>query len=411
MRFRPTCGWCKNYEEFVENPILRTLIQCLKKMCEYLASSAIAINIENTSNDSNSTLMSVIQDGVNIKDDYTSIMGPHLGLFPPKLQKVNSRRASKEERNAQPHEEQSNEDKGEGQPGGSGCSTKREQNKSTETRTKKNSSEEKMHTNDKQEESNQDTDNKSESPITPPERRGYRRKKRCSDRFGGSERGSPKKHTNGTNHKSGKSDNENVLNETSLYETVAAEHDYNMELSTADSPNPLKVRIRKIEGDHESLVKRSQHVAEPVFDNIPVNNFLNGDMDSIDIHIPSEMDNNNDVSLTNSIIEEQSKNNKKKPMITGCRCGLATPHPGKLTCCGQRCPCYSSFKGCMECKCRGCRNPRGDKPSPNSLKVQLQQHNLTTQSLLPFVGSTPQLIITPIKLEHHGDSDIDITDS
>jgi hypothetical protein len=28
-----------------------------------------------------------------------------------------------------------------------------------------------------------------------------------------------------------------------------------------------------------------------------------------------------------------------------------------LTCCGQRCPCYVESKACMECRCRGCRNP------------------------------------------------------
>jgi len=45
----------------------------------------------------------------------------------------------------------------------------------------------------------------------------------------------------------------------------------------------------------------------------------------------------------------------------GCRCAMATPAPGKLTCCGQRCPCYAAFHGCCpSCKCRGCRNPRGD---------------------------------------------------
>lgn len=41
----------------------------------------------------------------------------------------------------------------------------------------------------------------------------------------------------------------------------------------------------------------------------------------------------------------------------GCRCGNATATPGKLTCCGQRCPCYVESKACIECRCRGCRNP------------------------------------------------------
>lgn len=55
----------------------------------------------------------------------------------------------------------------------------------------------------------------------------------------------------------------------------------------------------------------------------------------------------------------------KKPTLSrktvqkrkGCRCGNATQTPGKLTCCGQRCPCYVESKSCVDCRCRGCRNP------------------------------------------------------
>ncbi|KAI5712373.1 hypothetical protein M8J75_007792 [Diaphorina citri] len=54
-------------------------------------------------------------------------------------------------------------------------------------------------------------------------------------------------------------------------------------------------------------------------------------------------------------------NTRIKPTKTsksgGCRCGLATAAPGKLTCCGQRCLCYTEQKPCKGCKCRGCRNP------------------------------------------------------
>lgn len=50
----------------------------------------------------------------------------------------------------------------------------------------------------------------------------------------------------------------------------------------------------------------------------------------------------------------QSNSNEKR---RGCRCGNATAAPGKLTCCGQRCPCYVDSKACIDCKCRGCRNP------------------------------------------------------
>lgn len=58
-----------------------------------------------------------------------------------------------------------------------------------------------------------------------------------------------------------------------------------------------------------------------------------------------------------------------KPLLKrkGCRCGNATPTPGKLTCCGQRCPCYVESKSCVDCKCRGCRNPH----RVDGLKVNL----------------------------------------
>jgi len=61
-----------------------------------------------------------------------------------------------------------------------------------------------------------------------------------------------------------------------------------------------------------------------------------------------------------SSVPRRQKSTAPKVKI-GCRCAMATPAPGKLTCCGQRCPCYAAFHGCCpSCKCRGCRNPRGD---------------------------------------------------
>ncbi len=57
--------------------------------------------------------------------------------------------------------------------------------------------------------------------------------------------------------------------------------------------------------------------------------------------------------LQQSTIQANNPNEKRR----GCRCGNATAAPGKLTCCGQRCPCYVDSKACIDCKCRGCRNP------------------------------------------------------
>lgn len=57
---------------------------------------------------------------------------------------------------------------------------------------------------------------------------------------------------------------------------------------------------------------------------------------------------------------------------SGCRCGKASSFPGKLTCFGQRCPCYTEQRPCDQCKCRGCRNPR-QKQSNNDDNVDQDQ--------------------------------------
>jgi len=83
--------------------------------------------------------------------------------------------------------------------------------------------------------------------------------------------------------------------------------------------------------------------------------------------------------LTPKILTESKmtilKNSGKK---SSCRCGNATPTPGKLTCGGQRCPCYISAKACTDCKCKGCRNPHqvnGIKVVRPHLTMQVQNQN------------------------------------
>ena len=72
-------------------------------------------------------------------------------------------------------------------------------------------------------------------------------------------------------------------------------------------------------------------------------------------------------------IEKPLAVQKRVGGASGCRCGLATPKPGNLTCCGQRCPCYASFNGCVDCQCRGCRNPRGDPSKSPLAALRLQR--------------------------------------
>jgi len=78
--------------------------------------------------------------------------------------------------------------------------------------------------------------------------------------------------------------------------------------------------------------------------------------------------------------ELKAKEDPLKNKKTGCRCGNATAAPGKLTCCGQRCPCYVSRLSCIDCKCRGCNNPNlpgGGKVLPYlSVALNPESHGL-----------------------------------
>ncbi|XP_030756371.1 E3 ubiquitin-protein ligase MSL2 [Sitophilus oryzae] len=66
----------------------------------------------------------------------------------------------------------------------------------------------------------------------------------------------------------------------------------------------------------------------------------------------------------------------------GCRCGNATATPGKLTCCGQRCPCYVESKACIDCKCRGCRNPH--RPDGNKVMPYIPELE-SPQKIMPSI--------------------------
>ena len=99
---------------------------------------------------------------------------------------------------------------------------------------------------------------------------------------------------------------------------------------------------------------------------------------------------------------------KPKPKRKGCRCGNATPSPGKLTCCGQRCPCYVEAKACIDCRCKGCRNPHrpgGKKVRPvipHQANIQIHQIqpvlNRTVPTSLPKSSGVPA---TPVTMNIH----------
>lgn len=219
---KPSCSWCKDYDKYVENVQLRILLQCYKKLCEYVTSTAIYRKLSSvTTNGGTCSLLDLIHEGTGFKDEFKSTAGLSKSAYSilPCVYTTTST--------------------------------------STQTQI---------------------------AAGTPPPTLD-----------------SPIK---------------TVSNGSSLYSVMYA------------SGNKITIK-RKAPGDS------------------PTNDFLESD-----------------VSFKKPKVKPPKPKTKKK----GCRCGNATATPGKLTCCGQRCPCYVEAKACVECRCRGCRNPHrpgGKKVRPH----------------------------------------------
>jgi len=84
-----------------------------------------------------------------------------------------------------------------------------------------------------------------------------------------------------------------------------------------------------------------------------------------------------------------------KRKLTGCRCGNATLCPGKLTCCGQRCPCYVDNLACTDCKCKGCRNPH--RPGGGKVRPTLP-FSSNVQVVYPVAKDQQATVRIPVTL-------------
>jgi len=84
-----------------------------------------------------------------------------------------------------------------------------------------------------------------------------------------------------------------------------------------------------------------------------------------------------------------------KRKLAGCRCGNATLCPGKLTCCGQRCPCYVDNLACTDCKCKGCRNPH--RPGGGKVRPTLP-FSSNVQVVYPVAKDQQATVRIPVTL-------------
>lgn len=112
-------------------------------------------------------------------------------------------------------------------------------------------------------------------------------------------------------------------------------------------------------------------------------------------------------AICNSVAttQQQSQANKLNAKRRGCRCGNATPTPGKLTCCGQRCPCYVDSKSCIGCKCRGCRNPhRPDGGKVRPVIPELACYEIQVADETPRLSPSDLQVCTTLTARAHNNS-------
>nr|CAD7569328.1 unnamed protein product [Timema californicum] len=265
-KLKPSCSWCKNYDKYIENVQLRILLQCYKKLCEYVTSTSIfamlGINSVGCTNTSHtSSLKDLIREGAGFKDDYKSTGG-----------------LSKSAYSILP------------------CIY-------TSTSTQTNTA-------------------LATSNILSMEPNNY-----CSS------------------------------NDVQDYHTP----DSSM-YSVMYPGHGSKITIKRKASDYEVDAFNSSG---------------SGDSSLPLISSPKKPPIPRSVGPKLSSLGSKGGLNAGKRK--GCRCGNATPTPGKLTCCGQRCPCYVESKACMECRCRGCRNPHrpgGHKVRPLIPEFQNYQLHL-----------------------------------
>ena len=406
MRVKPTCSWCKEWDDFVEKPQVRSLVQCFKGLCKYLASSSLANDLVQTSNGGKSSLMTLVQEGAAISDVYVP-PEPDLKLgFIPVLPSATvssvtqplkvdcgsphqSPKRHWQEKSVGPVKKEVKET----------CESSSGKTKQETTPTKNSKSNDHqidthLHSpkrNTRTREHEHPTKNASCKETKQLHKRDWEhvhRKQHKSEKQKRTDK-CDKRETTKTEKEDNvpsKSENEKPKHLTradrNIFQTVAAEHDYNAAWSTPESP---RTRTRRASGyrSDDSTGPRSPATKR---------HRLGSGSDSV--HIPAALEEatlqpsvppltrvlppqsqtpssvakqvTDDPKLTWTVKARKRINKKPKPK--GCRCGLATPNPGKLTCCGQRCPCYSAFKGCCpDCRCRGCRNPRKlipDVPAP-----------------------------------------------
>lgn len=301
-RLKPSCSWCKDYDAYAENVLLRILLQCYKKLCAYITSTSIYRSLLA----GGSSLVELINEGAEFKDDYKSSPGLSRSAYSI-LPCVYS--------------------------------------------------------------------NTTQPQVAPVLSSPSPPNVQCA---------SPQPDTLQEDEHTAPSPTSTVSNGSSLYSVYNIGSKMTFKRKTINSEKEVvnsqitenELSVREKPAKSLSLTFKKPH---------------KGIKSMRSLSLKSSLALTKQPGRAATLGGMNSMNLKRK----GCRCGNATATPGKLTCCGQRCPCYVDSKACLDCRCKGCRNPHrpgGHKVRPHIPELESYELHLSpTDDMQTIDEDTPVL--------------------
>ncbi|XP_053211989.1 putative uncharacterized protein DDB_G0282133 isoform X2 [Panonychus citri] len=388
MRLKPSCSWCKDHSKFIENIQLRILLQCYKQLASFILSSSIVDNwgylvcetnqasYSSLPNNFNgpTTFRQLLDEGSNFHDKYTFSEPPPLRSFNRQTNghnnnnTITNNNSNHHNYNAQhPGQQQTNNNNNNINNNGT---NNHHGNVSNHLQINLNSSSSSSH------HSYSLADGETRNSInvkTVNNVKSYNNLNTNGNRIS-----SITSIGNGINIVG------NLLPSITLSEAINGDNTKTGIILKAGSAQAFTLNRNIIKADSTQL-----------------NKILTGTLSNNSVTNNNSNNNNTSTTLTNNNSNQTPSVNRK--VRRGCRCGLATPNPGKLTCCGQRCPCYVESKACNQCKCRGCRNPNkvSNLTTINIISTSSSTGSMLTSSLTSSTPSTSSItstsnIITPL---------------
>ena len=381
MRLKPSCSWCRDHELFVENKKLRVLIQCFKKMCDYISHSQLGIEIAKTQalngcGAVNEELVKLLKDADQFQDDEFTLTPPPKEMdilsqkpmcggikssFDVSKPPNGSVAMKKSHKSAQPSLRLK---RGRGRPTNSEFPLKKSSSNSLQAHANKL----------RKKAINSKIKNNSESGLS----RSKKNKKTFKKVFADEKRtafAAQRPHRD----KSGKFSVGQLWRETFLEEIPpqdaypdsgievgnSSDQDQNNVVSSESAPSTSgsDTEIPRKETRQSKLLERelrselsvrniSDSTREPGKPRLTlkISKRHLRKYNDLNMHIASGY-NKEDLKM-----KEANNNDMKSRHKKTCRCARFKT-PNQLTCFGQKCPCYSDKRGCINCLCHGCKNP------------------------------------------------------